>query len=315
MSRLVSVIMSTYNESINELELAINSILEQSYKRFELLIALDNPSNTELLDYLRDVERQDKRVLVFVNDSNIGLANSLNRLLLCAKGDYIARMDADDISYKERLEKQVAFLDNNTSYQVVATDRINIDEDGKQIQTKHIVVNNKSDFNSAMMYSNIITHPTVMMSKQLIISLGGYRDFKAAQDYDLWLRAIKCKTNFYTIPEVLLKYRIRGNSISNQNVIKQHSYMMFAQYMFKEPDVLDEELEAKFIWFLKKNRIYKPEDREKYNQAYRLLFDNNKHSMKLISLVKAALKHKLIIRYYLLSRNRDKIIDKYSYFS
>lgn len=84
MSRLVSVIMSTYNESINELELAINSILEQSYKRFELLIALDNPSNTELLDYLRDVERQDKRVLVFVNDSNIGLANSLNRLLSSA---------------------------------------------------------------------------------------------------------------------------------------------------------------------------------------------------------------------------------------
>ena len=91
--------------------------------------------------------------------------------------------------------------------------------------------------------------------------------------------------------------------------------MMFAQYLFKEPDVLDEELEAKFIWFLKKNRIYKPEDREKYNQAYRLLFDNNKHTLKHISLVKATLKHKLIIRYYLLSRNRDKIIDKYSYFS
>ena len=103
----VSVIMSAFNEEIEYIQLAIDSILNQTFKDFEFIIILDNPSNETLKNYLISRKQEDCRIKFYANEKNIGLANCLNKGISLAKGDLICRMDADDISLPNRLEIQV----------------------------------------------------------------------------------------------------------------------------------------------------------------------------------------------------------------
>ncbi len=102
--------MSTYNETVEELKKAIDSILTQTFKNFEFIIILDNPQNYEHKKVINEYLSKDKRIIFLINESNIGLAASLNEGIENAKGDYIARMDADDISMPNRLEKEYNYL-------------------------------------------------------------------------------------------------------------------------------------------------------------------------------------------------------------
>ena len=109
----ISVLMGVYNEKISWINESVESILHQSYQNFEFIIIDDNPSNNEVKSYLLNLKEKDERVIVIFNDYNIGLTKSLNKGLAIAKGEYIARMDADDISFVSRFEKQVSYLDNH----------------------------------------------------------------------------------------------------------------------------------------------------------------------------------------------------------
>lgn len=106
---LVSVLMSVYNEPIDYIEKSVNSILRQTYRNFEFIIVVDNPSNDFLCEYLKRIEVEHDNVHIEINDKNMGLVKSLNKGLSFCNGRYIARMDADDISDKNRIEEQVFF--------------------------------------------------------------------------------------------------------------------------------------------------------------------------------------------------------------
>ena len=99
----VSVLMSIYNERYNDIEKAVNSVLKQTFKDFEFIIVIDEPSRANLASML---EARDPRIKIYLNKENIGLAKSMNRAAELADGKYLARMDADDVSLPQRLEKE-----------------------------------------------------------------------------------------------------------------------------------------------------------------------------------------------------------------
>lgn len=111
MSELISIIMSVYNETDSVLALSVDSILSQSYSNFEFIIVDDNPNNTQIRDFLK--RQSDPRIVRIYNKENRGLVYSLNKALKVAKGSIIARMDADDISEKDRIEKEYRYLKNH----------------------------------------------------------------------------------------------------------------------------------------------------------------------------------------------------------
>ena len=100
---LISIVMAVYNEKETELRQSIESILKQSYQNFEFIIVLDNPDNQALAAVLNEYAKEEPRIVLISNEHNLGLAPSLNRGLKASRGDYIARMDADDIAVPERL--------------------------------------------------------------------------------------------------------------------------------------------------------------------------------------------------------------------
>ena len=129
---LVSVILSVYNEKIEWIKLSVESILNQTYTNLELIIILDNPKNKIITNYLNEISSKDIRIKLLVNHKNIGLAESLNRGLAISKGDFIARMDADDIAYLNRLSLQVVFLKKNQNIDLLSSSVDYIDENGKK---------------------------------------------------------------------------------------------------------------------------------------------------------------------------------------
>lgn len=226
----VSIVMSTYNENKEELTQSIESILNQTFKEFEFIIILDNPQNQEHIKILNEYVNKDIRIKFFINEENIGLAKTLNKGIEIAKCKYIARMDADDISLPERLEKQYNILENNKDIDIVSTNKINIDENGAELEKSGSLPTEDKEIKRILEKMSIIVHPSVMFRKDRIEQLGKYREFPASQDYDLWLRACNENYKFYIIDEYLIKYRIRSNNISNKNPLKQ---WVIHEYIFK----------------------------------------------------------------------------------
>jgi len=113
-----SVIMATYKESIECLKQSIESIINQTYNDFEFIIILDNPDNKEHIAFINDYVCKDERIKFYINDKNMGLTNTLNRGLKLAEGKYICRMDADDVSMPDRIEKQLHYL-NQYHYDLI----------------------------------------------------------------------------------------------------------------------------------------------------------------------------------------------------
>lgn len=225
----ISVVMSTFNETKDELEKAIESILAQTFKDFEFLIILDNPQNEEHKNILKKFKEKDDRIKIYINEQNMGLAKSLNKGIDLANGKYIARMDADDISMPERLEKEYNFLEKNTDISIVSTNKILIDENDRELYKASDLVTTDAKIKEMLKYMSIIVHPSVMFKKDDILKIGKYRNFKASQDYDLWLRASYSNLKFSIINEYLIKYRIREDNISNSNPLKQwviHEYIL-----------------------------------------------------------------------------------------
>lgn len=215
---LLSVIMSTYNEKDEYLDESINSIINQSFKDWELIIIVDAPNNKHLIEKINEYASYDKRISVYVNPSNMGLALSLNEALKHCSGKYIARMDADDICFPDRFKRQVTFLEENANYSLVYTNRKDINEEGKEIGTDLLQPKDDKCLMKSLSYGSLITHPSVMIRKSALDLAGGYNNFPSGQDYDLWLRLRRNGCYFHYMKEPLLKYRIRSNSISKSKM-------------------------------------------------------------------------------------------------
>lgn len=203
----VSVLMPVYNveKYVNE---AVDSILAQSFTDFELII-LDDCSTDGTADLVK--EYADERIVYHCNEKNLGLANNLNVGLSLAKGELIARMDGDDISFPDRFRIQVDFLDKHTDIDLCSC--------GLQMfgteDTIWVRESNLENIKITMMFYSPILHASSVWRRESFAKRNLYYDQNAfpAEDYDLWSRAIfSCK--LVNIPEVLYKYRIHGIQVT-----------------------------------------------------------------------------------------------------
>lgn len=217
----ISVLLPMYNASEYVLE-AVNSILNQSLSCFELIIIDDN-SDDNCVSIIEKIK--DDRIILVKKVKNSGYTNSLNYGLKIAKGKYIARMDADDISHPERFKKQLQYLENNQDTILCGSWFELLDQD---IIIKHPETNEA--IGVCLLKHNAIGHPTVMFRKDVFINNNLFydREMEPAEDYNLWVRAYRYG-KLYNIPEVLLKYRVHNNQISVTQKNKQELNAQLAQ--------------------------------------------------------------------------------------
>ena len=288
MKAKISIVMSTYNETIEELNRAIDSMLNQTFKDFEFIIVLDNPRNEEHKKIINEYAQKDKRIVFLINEKNIGLAASLNKGIDAAQAKYIARMDADDISMPERLEKEYVFLENNLDVDIVSTNKIDINEEDEIINIPSHLPTKDNKIKDILKITSIITHSAAMFRKEQIEKIGKYRLFPASQDYDLWLRASYYKLKFAIIDEQLIMYRIRKNNISNTNPLKQYLLREYIQKLYKQrlkkgtDDFSLDNLQK----YLDKNKAFDEKEVEKYRLGMQYI-DETKKNFKEKKIIKA----------------------------
>jgi hypothetical protein len=200
------------------LEQAVDSILAQTFTDFEFVI-IDDGSTDSTPDVLRRYQSADRRVRVH-HQQNVGLTPSLNRGCHLARGPYLARMDADDISFPDRLERQVEFLDRHPRVALLGSAVVRIDELGRQIKRSECPTSHPEIVQALTRY-NCFTHPTVMLRRDMLAAVGGYREaYRQAQDYDLWLRLSE-RYEVANLADPLLYYRVYASQVSVRNLEQQ----------------------------------------------------------------------------------------------
>ncbi|HTA27605.1 MAG TPA: glycosyltransferase [Bacteroidia bacterium] len=209
---IVTVLMAVYNGE-RYLKESIESILGQTFKDFEFLIINDGStdSSPEIINSFSD-----SRIRLINNPVNIGVINALNLAVDKIQGEYVARMDCDDICAPQRLEKEVAILKSNLGISVVASHVSLIDTEGKEtgFWPEDIHTNTNEEIYRMLPYENCIANPTVMLRTALLKKYR-YNSFqKSSEDWDLWLRMATDNHKFYKINEALVKYRIHSSSIT-----------------------------------------------------------------------------------------------------
>lgn len=225
---LVSVLMPAYN-ACRYIDLAIESILNQSYQHFELII-LDDGSTDDTFKRVQYWAASDMRVHPLINDKNRGLVYSLNRMLREASTmtKYFARMDSDDISLPERLAHQVEFLEANPEYGLVGGHNLIIDNDGNTIGVRRYPLLHEDILRVLTRFSPF-SHPTVMFRKCVIETVGEYNEiFQGCEDYDLWMR-IAINYRVENLNEITLKYRINQNQIKQKHLKTTIKYTLMIQ--------------------------------------------------------------------------------------
>lgn len=211
---LVSVIMPVYNTPCEYLVEAVQSILNQSYKNFELII-IDDGSNSKTKAVLKSFN--DKRIVLLENKKNMGLVCTRNCGLDNARGAYIACMDSDDIAYKHRFRKQVEFLENNLEIGVLGTAFSFFQKREEDIFQPTEDEDIRKSIISAV---SPLANPTVMMRASAIQGVRYNSNFPYAEDLAFWVELLD-KTKFANLPEILLKYRWFGGNVSKKHTVLQ----------------------------------------------------------------------------------------------
>ncbi|HEY8889935.1 MAG TPA: glycosyltransferase [Clostridium sp.] len=261
---LVSVIMSVYNEKEKWLMEAIESILKQSYKSLEFIIILDNPDNEKLDNIIKFYCKKDVRIRYFKNEKNMGLVKSLNKALTYAKGEIIARMDADDISMPDRFEKQMNYLNAHPDVDFLGARCINIDEEGAELYRDSIVPEDMKLIKNCLVNVDFVNHPTWFFKKKCAEKNEGYREITCAEDYDFLLRLITNGFKLANTNEFLVRYRIRKSGISQSNSLQQLLYSKHVVKMYKDRVKYGNEKES--VEHLKNIKI-DANDEKKYSLA------------------------------------------------
>ncbi len=221
----VSVIMSVFNTPLLFLKKSIESILSQTYRDFEFIIVDDASSDWVIRDVLVDYKRQDDRILLIMNEKNLGLTRSLNKALQIARGKYIARQDSDDISLSERLEMQIEFLEKKENIALLGTKGFIIDEKD-QILGYWDPVTEPVQLKKKIFRGNQFLHTSVVFRKEVVIGLGSYDEhFRYSQDYDLWIRLLK-EHEAANLPVYLVKYRVNKESVSFKREKQQEKNLL-----------------------------------------------------------------------------------------
>ena len=235
----LTIVMSVFNEELF-LKKSIESIINQSYQNWKFLI-IDDMSTDKSFKILLEYQEKDHRIKVFRNSSNLVSAKSLNFLISKSETEYIARMDADDFSYKERLALQIDFLKNNHNIDVLGTSAFIIDSlverEKKIMPISHI------EISKHIIKGSPIIHPSVMIRKDFFYKVGLYdENLKRSQDYELWLRGLH-SSRYHNLEHPLIDYY---QDFKNLNLISIKNSLFIRFKYFKGLSGF-----TTFFWFLK----------------------------------------------------------------
>lgn len=240
---LVSVLMCTYREPVEWICKSVESIINQTYENLEIIIIVDDPSQENIISTLEKYREIDARIKIHINKENLGLVKSLNYGLNYCSGKYIARMDADDISMAERIEKQIKYLESHKldlvgcGYSIFCEDEIirNVGGACDNYICKKI-----------LKYASCVAHPTWLSKRELLLSLK-YRDIDTCEDFDLLQRAIIAGYTIGNCPHTLFMYRDNPNSISHAKHARQRTISDYICSYYKKNEVVDMETYYSFI--------------------------------------------------------------------
>lgn len=215
---LISVVMSVYN-SEKYLADAIEGVLNQTYRNFEFIIVNDG-SQDNSLDIIQQYQNKDNRIIL-IDRENKGLPYSLNEGISIARGEYIARMDADDICLSERFEKQLQYMQEH-NLDICGSFVEAFDNNSTQQYSYPI---NDADIKFTLLFYCCLAHPSVLIRKKVFDKIQYNINYKQAQDYQLWVDAAKEQFIFGNIPEFLLRYRVHNEQMT---ISKSKSQQNFA---------------------------------------------------------------------------------------
>lgn len=210
-SPLISVVMAVYN-NMPFLPMAVESILRQSFTDFEFII-IDDGSIDGGGEWLEEAARRDGRIRL-VRRGNIGLTKSLNEGCALARGEFIARMDGDDIAYSQRFQIQIDKLLKNKNLVALGAQVRYIDKNNTPLFIRSVPIENEAIEKCHLAaWGGVVIHPVVMMRRNALSSIRGYdENFPRAQDYDLWFRLGNIGL-IENLPNVLLDYRRHSNAV------------------------------------------------------------------------------------------------------
>lgn len=271
----VSIIMGLYNCE-KTLDEAILSIFDQTYSKWKLILCDDGSTDLTYQIAKRYQEQYPEKIVLVRNERNMGLNYTLNHCLQYVDTEYVARMDGDDISHRERLEKQTAFLEQHSQYAIVATQMEHFDENGVWGCSSQ---NGEVDVRD-LAKETPFCHGTCMVRFEAYQAVGGYTDDKKllrVEDYDLWVKMFAAGFRGYNLPEPLYKMRDDRNATNRRKFqyrinearvrIKavQLLHLNPVNYLFVLRPLLVGLLPKSLYEYLHKKRVKARKDKGKYD--------------------------------------------------
>lgn len=221
MNRFVSIIMPTFNGA-HRIGPAIDSVINQSHHEWELLI-IDDGSKDNTENVIKEYANGDTRIIYLNNEENIGIQKSLNKGLREARGEYIARIDDDDRWIdRDKLKKQIEFLEKNQEHVLVGTGAIVKDKNEKEL-FKYLNPETDEQIRGKILFKNCFIHASTMFYKSKAMIFGGYSESSEVEnleDYDLWLK-MGTVGKIHNLPIHAVGFMVRGDSISAKNKFDQ----------------------------------------------------------------------------------------------
>lgn len=275
---LVSVIMSNYNTPEEYLRASIESVLNQTYSNFEFII-IDDCSTDNSLEIIKSYA--DKRIVILRNEENLGITKSLNKGLRMAKGEFVARMDADDICLPERFEKQVDFLKNNVQVIVCGTG-VKLIGDWRGRHSNQFICRKLPErelLKIYLLFGNYpnIVHPSAMFNNKLLTKHNIKYDeqYPVAQDYKMWVTCCNYG-ECVNLKNTLLYYRVHGGAVSSAKTDRQYacSVKNMSEQLEKIGVELTKENEIIHYNFLSKRHPY---DLQYKNWIKKIISNNRKY--------------------------------------
>lgn len=302
----VTVLMPVYNGE-KYLREAIESILNQSFKNFEFLIINDGSTDNSV-GIINSFS--DKRIKLIDNKINSGIVSALNQGIDLALSEYIARMDSDDISLKDRLSEQIKFMNKNPEIGILGSWVKVLHKQGNFIDryyTEH------EDIKASLIFNTSLAHPTVMLRKSIIDKHKIRYDcnYRHSEDYELWTRLIDL-TLFANLPKVLFNYRKHEDSIcSTESKIQNKNTVKIRLKQIKKIGLMpiDAEIKIHFTGIISKNNEVKKKLKEIEAWLKKLINANNKNQYHNINSFKKTIQSRWFNVCYA-NNNQGKIIWK-----
>ena len=242
---LISILMPTYNVALFVRE-AVESILNQTLGDFELII-VDDGSTDGTYNIIKELAQRDKRIKLYKSDVNQKICKTLNMAWSHAKGDFIGRMDGDDISQSNRFSELKKYLDEHPDCALVGSGMITIDEKGEEVSRPRFITKSENIY-KYMKYRSCIPH-IWLARREVYERLNGYREIPYAEDYDFLMRAMQYGFGLANVNQYLYKCRIRNGNTGSTNGLAQHKAKLFVNKLY-----IEEKREGKEIF---SNEAYK----------------------------------------------------------